>query len=374
MKNINYSFSEKEVIIQDENLKFDNLRIIKEKGMGANGIVFECFDIVLKRPVALKIWIPRKGRAYPDAKRFEAEIQKLASIQDHESIVKIHYANSHNKFFYAIMEYVEGEVLASWLSKENNTKTKLKVAQRIIRGMDYSHYQNVYHGDLHAQNIIVKSDWASAGRTVKILDFGTSIFSPESSKLRASYLMSQTLAKLFDSEYLELLHPQILEFVHEENWMKVRNKYKNQNFITPESVLACFEVLIEFITAKLEHLGKISDLDTLLSDLCLFLVKSPFLNFEKLIPFLREYANENQIYYFIDQFWRWTNFGGGVDPIHLMSEEFKELLVSMPGTNNAVEAYLHINETLSVNSEQYLIWRDFYKKYISYLQLKSLLV
>ncbi|MWV42236.1 protein kinase [Paenibacillus sp. HJL G12] len=343
----------------------NNLQIQEQLGNGANGVVFKCLDTLFNRTVALKLWMPRKGQKYPDPDRFKAEVQKLAALEN-EAIVSVFTGDYQNGYCYAVMEYIPGVTLEKWLDRSRNEKEKLKYAQKIIKVMEYSHAEGIYHGDLHAENIMINDD------QVKILDFGTSIFSPASSMLRASYLMSQTLGKLIPEKYYSLIHPQIVQFIETKNWNVIRDMYSTNDYVSPEYVLGSFEVLIEFIAADMDYFGKLTDVHRLYNDLALYLMRAPFLQLNNLVELLEREYSKKEVTYFFDRFWDHAFFSES-HIIELMSEEFKDLISNMTPVDNALQMYDSLNLRFIYNSDEYMVWRDFYSKYIKF-DLESLLI
>ena len=81
-------------------------------GAGGMGEVYKARDTRLNRIVAIKI-LPSHNRADPDRRRrFEREAQAVAALA-HPHICVLHDVGRHEDCDFLVMEYLEGETLAS---------------------------------------------------------------------------------------------------------------------------------------------------------------------------------------------------------------------------------------------------------------------
>ena len=95
---------------------------------------------------------------------------------------RVSYCVFWTKGVYFVMEYLNGytlrrEVAQSFLSPStSDIPFQLKKAYllQIIDGLGHLHSQNIYHCDLKPENLVIVDE------KVKIVDFGCSIYSPES--------------------------------------------------------------------------------------------------------------------------------------------------------------------------------------------------
>ena len=73
---------------------------------GANGLVFKCTDTVLKRLVAVKIWIPRQDDRRDRTRQALAEASKIAQL-NHKNIAQIYQCSQlPSGWIYSVMEYM----------------------------------------------------------------------------------------------------------------------------------------------------------------------------------------------------------------------------------------------------------------------------
>ncbi|MDV6039291.1 protein kinase [Bacillus sp. SM-B1] len=247
---------------------------------GANGFVFEGENTLTGRKIALKIWTPRRGFDFPDIKRFNAEIRKNSKYRN-DKIVQIYSAGEVNDYFYAEMEYVDGETLHDWLNKwSRNFIERKKVLDQILEGIKVVHDGNDYHGDLHTKNVLV-----TEYREVKILDLGTSVFSgANSSHEREARLLFQTGRSLLKRE------------MEEYNYLDsdlIRNPIK----FPPEIVREFLDGISNIIWSLKYDLA--SDNNFLLSDLSVYFCKTPIFDLPKFAEYLHKNFSEEELNSFL---------------------------------------------------------------------------
>lgn len=227
---------------------------------GHNGYVFQAFDNIMQRTVAVKVWINSENRRRNKIEQGLAEVRKISNLNYHDIINVYTGSILDNKIFYIVMEYLEGITLAKWLTSQNHSFSEIfSVWIKIYKSMKYAHNNNVYHGDLHLKNIIVN------GENVKIIDFGTSTFVKDTaiSKIRESKLFIELIDKLIPSkkmstfieiDYKRLTPEIILEAC--DNWMRLQesitkieyvysNRYENRDYSLRSECLALSHAIRE---------------------------------------------------------------------------------------------------------------------------------
>ncbi len=126
----------------------ENIKIIREIGSGGMGVVYEGFDEVLERKVAVKMMLPQVITPH-GRKRFLKEAAIMAKI-NHPSTINIYSFGevdvNGTKIPYFVMEYVEGKSLAEIIARlnilKNNNLEELKEYGYI------SHVSNI-HSDVY---------------------------------------------------------------------------------------------------------------------------------------------------------------------------------------------------------------------------------
>jgi len=101
----------------------------------------------------------------------ELAIAALQSLHPHPNIVSFH-GHVHERFStFIIMELVKGASLYQLIHEEKNvpsTKHRFQWMKDIAMGMEYLHSNNVLHGDLKSQNVLINS----INQAAKLIDFG----------------------------------------------------------------------------------------------------------------------------------------------------------------------------------------------------------
>src|ERR1700691_2933163 len=135
-------------------------------GAGGMGEVYRALDTRLNRTVAIKI-LPAHLSDNAEAKqRFEREARAISSL-NHPNICTLHDVGSQDGTSYLVMEYVQGETLASRLQKEPlPLKQALECGMQICDALEKAHRAGIVHRDLKPGNIMLTASGA------KLLDFG----------------------------------------------------------------------------------------------------------------------------------------------------------------------------------------------------------
>jgi serine/threonine protein kinase/peroxiredoxin len=132
-------------------------------GSGAFSVVYRARDLVLDRPVALKVLRP--GNVARD--RVMAEARAAAAL-NHPNVCTIHAVDDSNGAPMIVMEYVAGETLAARIqSGPLAPELVAELGGQIAAGLAAAHAAGVVHGDLKPANLMV-----TPGGTIKIMDFG----------------------------------------------------------------------------------------------------------------------------------------------------------------------------------------------------------
>ncbi|HSD61073.1 MAG TPA: serine/threonine-protein kinase, partial [Burkholderiales bacterium] len=140
-------------------------------GEGGVAVVFQAYDPVIQRTVALKAL--GKALLAPAERdfiveRFRREAQAAGRLV-HPNIVAIFEYGEDPDYAFIAMEFVTGETLDHYLSRNPRPDTMWvrDFAAQLLDALEYSHSHGVVHRDIKPANILVTRE----GR-VKILDFG----------------------------------------------------------------------------------------------------------------------------------------------------------------------------------------------------------
>jgi serine/threonine protein kinase len=135
-------------------------------GAGGMGEVYRARDTRLDRTVAIKI-LPAHLTDNPEAKqRFDREARAISSL-NHPNICTLYDVGHQDGTDYLVMEFLEGETLASRLAKGALPPEQvLKYVIEICEGLEKAHKTGVIHRDLKPGNIMLTKTGA------KLMDFG----------------------------------------------------------------------------------------------------------------------------------------------------------------------------------------------------------
>lgn len=142
--------------------------IIAELGTGAMGVVYQAYDPVIDRLVAIKTIDKRKvddeGDALP---RLRREAQSAGRLS-HPNVVSIYDYGENDRLAYIAMEFVDGRPLNRILAERRLAPAEAAaILRQLLLALEYSHGCKVVHRDIKPANILVM-----AGGAVKITDFG----------------------------------------------------------------------------------------------------------------------------------------------------------------------------------------------------------
>ena len=97
----------------------DRYEIGKRIGRGGMAEIFQARDILLDRPVAIKVLFPEFATDPAFVERFRREAQAAANL-NHPNIVGVYDWGKVNNTYYIAMEYVNGRTLADILKQSGN--------------------------------------------------------------------------------------------------------------------------------------------------------------------------------------------------------------------------------------------------------------
>jgi serine/threonine protein kinase len=140
-------------------------RVLSKIGEGGMGVVYLAADEKLGRRVALKLM--RKDSADPQAAKRLVREARVAAGVSHPLICQVFELGEWNDQPFIAMELVEGESLASRLTKGAMRPAEaLRLAISIVEALAVLHRHGIVHRDLKPSNVFLTMSGA------KVLDFG----------------------------------------------------------------------------------------------------------------------------------------------------------------------------------------------------------
>jgi serine/threonine-protein kinase len=151
----------------------DKYRIERLLATGGMGAVYLGTHIKLRKRVAIKVLNPQLSSASM-VERFHREAITASQI-GHEGIAQVtDLGTSSEGEPFLVMEYLEGEPLASWLrgSGPISVEDACEIGCAILSPLSAAHRAGIVHRDLKPDNVFLVRQ--SRGEMVKLLDFGIS--------------------------------------------------------------------------------------------------------------------------------------------------------------------------------------------------------
>ena len=184
------------------NIRIEDITLLNILGKGSFGTVFLSRKDGQNCYYATK-QIDREKADKPDyQKYFQNELNILRSL-NHPNIVHLEDLKVDNKYYYIVMEYINGGSLTDCLKnyqKRNNGKSFPEeivqyLMRQIVDAVKYLHDKNIIHRDLKLDNIMVsfnndydKNNLIMLNSTIKIIDFGLAIELTQNNNVASSVL------------------------------------------------------------------------------------------------------------------------------------------------------------------------------------------
>lgn len=153
--------------------RFGDYDIITPLARGGMGNIYLAEHAVTHERVALKVLDPQFANHPEVVERLYAEAD-IAARASHPNLLQIHTADrSADDVPYLVMEYVDGETLATIAERERlGIPAILSIGAQIAAALSALHTGGVVHCDVKHDNIVVLRN--TAGLQIKLLDFGVS--------------------------------------------------------------------------------------------------------------------------------------------------------------------------------------------------------
>ncbi len=151
--------------------KAGRYQIVGELGRGSMGVVYQGFDPVIGRTVAIKTMLP-EGVSPQEFQEYKARFQReamAAGILAHPNIITVYDFGEDNGILYLAMEFLEGKSLEKIIQEQTvlPIETILPIYDQVCGALDHAHRNKIVHRDIKPANIMILSNGL-----VKVTDFG----------------------------------------------------------------------------------------------------------------------------------------------------------------------------------------------------------
>ncbi len=146
----------------------DRYELHRKLARGGMSNVYLARDLLLDRPVAVKVLFPEYAKEPSFVERFRREAQAAANL-NHPNIVAIYDWGQQAGTYFIVMEYVEGRSLSEIIRSEGplHPTRAAEIAADVAAALGFAHRNGVVHRDIKPGNVLI----GPTGQ-VKVADFG----------------------------------------------------------------------------------------------------------------------------------------------------------------------------------------------------------
>jgi predicted Ser/Thr protein kinase len=151
--------------------KAGRYQIVSELGRGSMGVVYQAFDPVIGRTVAIKTMLT-EGLGPAEFEEFKARFQReaqAAGVLTHPNIVTVYDFGEDSGVLFLAMEFLEGKSLQTLVEEQGilPVETIIPMYEQVCSALDHAHMHRIVHRDIKPANIMILESGL-----VKLTDFG----------------------------------------------------------------------------------------------------------------------------------------------------------------------------------------------------------
>lgn len=160
------------VTVRDERLESHSGLLLAERyqigAVRANGafcVVYDAQDVVLRRPLAIKVAAQEQASVYREALNATAGLS-------YPAFLAIYDALEQDEQYFLAQEYIDGQPLSAYVANGVPARRGVALALQMARALAYTHQYDLTHGDLtptavlidrnavaHINNMCLPADW-----------------------------------------------------------------------------------------------------------------------------------------------------------------------------------------------------------------------
>ena len=165
--------------------KIKGYRLTKKIGSGGLGIVFQAWQLSMKRPVAIKILYDRWAKDVEFKSRFLLEARVMGRLS-HQNLIQVYDVGRESNHLYFAMEFIEGGTVEQMIHDSGGLPPHeaLGISLQVLRAIHYISGYDIVHRDIKPANILM-----SKSGTAKLGDFGFLLTKNEAALAQEGYVI-----------------------------------------------------------------------------------------------------------------------------------------------------------------------------------------